>query len=190
MATNKTRQFAQESPASTAPKYSGRRKASRQRQVASSWGSILRRRLAEIVGQNIGTIVHRPCDALKAKPLQAAPKAVRQLAVNVNVERLVADCVAFHAFGHNRKRRRAPAKLALPLGEHVGAPKVCEDLFKHVLEAPIARRAAVSVALKHEKPIAVRQGGPMLAQPAVDLRYSFCGFHALAYGPKRAGRNH
>ena len=97
---------------------------------------LLRRRPGEIIGQGLAAVVHRPRDTLKAKPLKAPAKPVRKLAIKVNVERLVAHRVAFHRFGHNRKRRRAPAKLALPLGQDVWAAQVGEDLFKHILEAP------------------------------------------------------
>jgi hypothetical protein len=106
---------------------------------------------------------HVPRLAIKAKALHATAKPVRQLAVKVNIERLVADRVGFHAFGHTRKRCRTPAKLPLPLGQDVCSAQVGEDLFKHILEAAIGRRAAVGVPLENEKPIAVRQGGSMLA---------------------------
>jgi hypothetical protein len=123
-----------------------------------------------------------PRPALKAEALEATAKPVSELAVEIDVERLVADRVAFHRFGHNRKRRRSAAKLALSLGERVGAAQVGKDLFKHILEATIGRRATIGVPFQNEKPIAVRQGGPMLPQPAFDRRYSFCGvFHAHGY---------
>jgi hypothetical protein len=73
------------------------------------WLCLLRQRPAEVFGQSLAAVVHRPCDALHAKPLQAAAKAVCELAEKIDIKSIAGYRVHFHALGCEAQRGRAPA---------------------------------------------------------------------------------
>jgi hypothetical protein len=74
-------------------------------------------------------------DSLETKPLEGATKPIRELAIDVKIERLAGDCGALHDFAFNGKHGAATRDLFLAFAQPVRAAKVRRDARQHVTES-------------------------------------------------------
>ena len=74
-------------------------------------------------------------DPLEAKPLKSATEPIRELTIDVKIERLAGDCGALHDLAFNGEPGAAARDLFLAFAQPVDAAKVRRDARQHVTES-------------------------------------------------------
>jgi len=95
-------------------------------------------------------VVHDP---LEAKPLKGATKPIRELAIDVKIERLAGNRGALHDLAFDGEHGAAARDLVLAFAQPVDAAKVCRDARQHVTESArdLEPRVADQVATRQKK---------------------------------------